>query len=615
MTMSFSSETAEALRKEPEFARCPRQMLARFLPHVSEKTLAAGETLHEKGARAGDTFLIVEGAFDIETSDTVTKTVDSGLLGEESAIGMDTYVATATAKGPAKVLVLPREALWELATHRPLRERLMASFNARLTGLPPSPPKDDRAERRDVSWGQVVGWFLAFTVPALLLWLLWDSKTLPNQQALFLLAIISIIVVMWVFQLCTDFVPGLFAVLGIILLGLAPPTVALAGFASDSFFMALSILGLAAVIRVSGLSLRMLLWLLRIGPAHKAWYSFSLFITGAAITPIVPTANGRVAILAPFMNDLISAFDKTSARQEAPRLSATVLGGVSLLSAIFLSSKSVNFLIFGLLPFQDQSRFQWLYWLYAASVCGLVLVALYFLGVWLLFRNDSQPKISKVLVNEQLKTLGPMIPAEWAGLLGLGVLLLSFLTAAMHHIDVPWVALAIMFTLLMFGYLGKQQFRQQIDWSFLIFLGTLIGLVKAMDYVGLDQWFLIQLKWLRVYMAENFEQFIVILSAAIFLVRFALPINATVVVFATLLIPTAINIGLNPWLVGFIILLMSESFIWPYQASYYLQFKGIVGDDAGADDRRVLTLNALVFAMKIAAIYASIPFWKYLGLL
>ena len=217
-------------------------------------------------------------------------------------------VATTTATSNAKVLVLPREPLWELATHRPLRERLMASFNSRLTGNSPAPPTDSRAARREIGWGQVIGWLLAVAVPALVLWSLWDSETL-SQQALFMLGIISIIVVMWVFQLTSDFVPGLFAVLGAILLGLSPPSVALSGFASDSFFMALSILGLAAVIRFSGLSLRMLLWLLRIGPAHKLWYNFSLFITGTIITPIVPTANGRIAILAPFMNDLLSAFD------------------------------------------------------------------------------------------------------------------------------------------------------------------------------------------------------------------------------------------------------------------------------------------------------------------
>ena len=88
--MTYSSDIADALRQEAEFARCPRQMLARFLPHVSERTLAVGEALTSKGADAGDTFLIVEGSFKLENSDNGSQTIDHGLLGEEAAIGMDT---------------------------------------------------------------------------------------------------------------------------------------------------------------------------------------------------------------------------------------------------------------------------------------------------------------------------------------------------------------------------------------------------------------------------------------------------------------------------------------------------------------------------------------------
>ena len=43
--------------------------------------------------------------------------------------------------------------------------------------------------------------------------------------------------------------------------------------------------------------------------------------------------------------------------------------------------------------------------------------------------------------------------------------------------------------------------------------------------------------------------------------------------------------------------------------------RSIARDDAGAASRRVLILNALTFAMKIAAVYASIPFWRQLGIL
>ena len=551
---------------------CSPQALARFLPHVSLRFIEKGEHLEDIGAAAINTFYIVEGSFEVWGEGSRTTTVKEGFLGEEAAIGMDAYIATVTAQEPSKVLVMPKQAIWDLATYRPLRQALLSSFSNRFSPEERQNSTDYNGTVFDghipssTSMRHLIGWLMALLVPMTIFFGLRDAD-LPNAQALHLLAVLGATITMWVFRLLPDFVPALFAILSVALLGLAPPEITLSGFSSNTFFMALSIFGLSALIIISGLSLRILLWLLLIGPPHKAWYYLSLFLSGMVLTPIVPTSNGRISIVAPFMNDLLNIFDKESARAEAPRLAAAVVGGSSLLSAVFLSSKSVNFLVFGLLPFQEQTRFQWLDWFFAAAVCGAVMIVLYFLACWALFRNTAKPYIPKTLIADQLKILGPMATSEWGGIAGLSILMISFITASIHHIAIPWIALAILFSILMFGFLQKSDFRNRIDWSFLIFLAALIGLVASMKYVGLDQWITSNLDWLNSFMEHDFNLFILVLSGCIFIVRLTMPINATVVIFATLLIPSAINLGVNPWLVGFIILLMSETFIWPYQAS------------------------------------------------
>ncbi len=607
----------DVLLMEPAFHWCPAPVLARFLPYVSEKVLKAGDVLKGLGEPAAETFLIVEGAFEVSGKGDEVVTIDDGFLGEEAAIGLDSYAATAKAIKTSRVLAMPSHAIEKLAELNPIRKRLIASFSGRLTPDAGEVPYGKRLfELRPAESSRLIlGWVFSVIAPLFIYWQFRDLATLPNVQSLYLLCILSATIMMWVFRVLPDFVPALFAVLCTILIGLAPPEVALSGFSSDSFFMALSILGLSAVITVSGLSFRILLGLLRIGPAHKAWYNFSLFITGTALTPVVPTTNGRIAIVAPFLTDLLSSFHPDDAKAEAARLTGSVVGGVSLLSAVFLSSKSVNFVIFGMLPFQEQLRFQWMYWLFAASVTGLVLMALFFLGSWILFRSSNQPSIPQSLIKQQRRILGKVTAAEWAGILGLGILFVSFFTSALHGIDIPWVALAIIISLLIFGFLGKKDFRERIDWSFLVFLGALIGLVGAMRHVGLDGWLTQQMGWLGIYMESQFNFFILLLAISIFVVRLALPINASVVIFATLLIPTAINIGVNPWVVGFVILLMAEGFIWPYQASYYSMFISLTGPNSRADDSRLALLHLLTFGFKLIAIYASIPFWRYLGIL
>jgi len=379
--------------------------------------------------------------------------------------------------------------------------------------------------------------------------------------------------------------------------------------------MAMSIFGLSVVTTSSGLSYRILLWLLRLGPANKVWYRSSLFLAGIILTPIIPTSNGRVAIVTPVLKDLLNSLGEQACSMERRRLAMSVLSGISLLSAVFMSSKSINFVVFGFLPIQDQAQFQWVAWLGASAFTGLVLVIGYLLAVWLLFRNNSRLSISKDMISCQLVVLGRMQSVEWGALLGLLVMLGAVLTVAVHGIAVPWITLAILFSLLMFGLLDRQRFRSQIDWSFLIYLGALISLVTVIRHVGLDLWFTDQFRWLTEYMQHDFRLFILLLAAAIFVVRLALPINATVVVFATFLIPAAINVGVNPWLIGFLILLLSESFLWTFQASYYLQFASMLDDACDFKHPRTIMFQFGLYLLKLLAIYASFPYWRYWGVL
>ncbi len=611
---------AAFLTNEPAFRLCPGPDLARLLPHVSIETFATGEALHTQGRPASTLYLIIDGAFRVGGDNMGSGEgviLEGGFLGEEAVLGLESYVATAVATRPSRVLAIPSEATKTLSRLSSFRDRMTASFGGRFVdgGKSHDFKHWDVAGKLIESPRLVVGWMATLLAPIAVVAYFTANPTLPNVQAMHMLALISATVMMWVFRLLPDFIPALFAMMGAILLGIAPPEMALGGFASDSFFMALSILGLSIVISVSGLSYRVLLWLLRVGPASKFWYNFSLLITGMILTPIIPTTNGRAAILTPFLTDLLGAMDKESATQEAPRLSISLVSGISLFSAIFLSSKSVNFVIFGMLPPQEQYLFQWLYWFYAASVCGGVLFVLYWVANLLIFRTEGNPVIPKAVVRDQASMLGPLSPAEWAGVIGLVALIASFLTAALHRIDIPWVAMAILFSLLMFGFLAKNDFRQRIDWSFLFFLGSLIGMVSIIRHVGLDIWLTTSLSWMGDFMAGDFMTFVLVVAGAMFVVRLALPINATVIIFASILIPTALHIGFNPWLIGFIVLLLAESFIWPYQASFYAQFVSMAGHEARTDDRRVAAMHVTLFVCKLIAIAASIPFWKSLGIL
>jgi len=611
-----SAKLLEALLSDVLFQQCERADLARLIPYLKIYQLEPGERLFQAGDVATGCALIMEGEFETCTENGEAISISNGLLGGEAAIGMREYLRTTVAQSHANILLIPSKQLQLLSKkNAKLSQHIIDSYSSPRQSDLLAEKSGDPVEKKSVSPFPSIGWLLACIIPLLVFWSLKESPELPSREAVYLLAVISATVVMWVFRLLPDFIPAIFAVLSSILLGLAPAEVALSGFASGAFFMAMSIFGLSVVTTRSGFSYRILLWLLRLGPANKLWYRTSLFLAGVILTPIIPTSNGRVAIVAPVLKDLLNSFGDQACPTERRRLAMSVLCGLSLLSAIFMSSKSINFVVFGFLPLQDQAQFQWVAWFGAAAFTGFVLVVGYLLMVWLMFRNSSHLSISKEMIACQLQILGPMRTAEWGAMLGLLVMLGAVLTVALHGIAVPWITLAILFSLLMFGLLEKECFRSRIDWSFLVYLGALISLVTVIRHVGVDIWFTDQFRWLTGYMQHDFRIFILLLAGAVFVVRLALPINATVVVFATFLIPAAINVGVNPWLIGFLILLLSESFLWPFQASYYLQFSSMLEGSCDLGSVRTVLFQLGLYLLKLLAIYASFPYWRYWGLL
>lgn len=616
-----STSIVEILKNHQLFSRCNRLGLSRLIPHIREKEFNKNQCLYSDNGYAENLYLIVDGSVCLRLANGTQADISSGLLGEETSIGKKRYSGTATTTEQSRFIVIPVNAFKKfLHENAFLKNDLIRSYINKLSPIQSSLDQIDEdvppvTIGKNSSLVQALGWLFATILPICIVFFLRNDTAVPNDQALYLIAVVGCVAIMWMFQLLPDFVPAMFAVLVTILLGLAPPETVLSGFASKSFFMALSILGLSAVFRASGLGYRLLLLLLKSGPANKWWYNTSIFIMGFFLTPLVPTANGRIAIVAPFVSELLTLYDKKTAEKEAARLTVSVLSGTCLFSAIFLSSKSINFIIYGSLPIQEQARFQWLYWFYAASLCGGIMMVLYQISFAMFFKTPGRANISKDSILAQVALLGPLQKGEWAAIAGFFILVLSFATASLHHIDIPWMALTILFALLMYGFIDKDKFKKNIDWSFLVFLASLIGLVASMKHTGVDQWLAGNFHWLNTIMAEDFPVFIGMLAAAIGIVRFILPINATVIIFSTLLLPTAENIGVNPWLVGFLILFMSESFLMPYQASYYNQYCSITGTGQPNDDKRLVPYYLAIIVMKLIAIYASLPFWKYLGLL
>jgi di/tricarboxylate transporter len=65
-------------------------------------------------------------------------------------------------------------------------------------------------------------------------------------------------------------------------------------------------------------------------------------------------------------------------------------------------------------------------------------------------------------------------------------MLLGIVTSSIHKVPPPWLGFAMLFGLLLCGTLRKKELKEKVDWTFLLYLGGITGIVAAFNYLGLD---------------------------------------------------------------------------------------------------------------------------------
>ncbi len=624
MTVSLTSDNANhfadtvgCFKSDRILRQASSQILARILAYTVPRTLDQGTMLYHAGHTARELYLVLEGEVDLIGRSGHHRHPCERRAGQEAATSIPLYLTDAVARTPIRVLAISRKGIQILLDAHP---ELAGLFHTSLMQSFSDDPLEDEIsatslpeETKKEYWKSVFGWLLAIVLPMLVLFF-GTSWELPRNTFYFI-AIFSSALMMWVFSLTDDYVPGIFALLTTLAMGLVPVNVALGGLAGEGFVLAMSMIGLAALVVTSGLGYRLLLLFLTKLPNHPFWHNASLLFTGFLLTPLVPSVTRRISLLIPMMRDLMEALRCLPKGMSATALVVSLFAGASLLSAVFLSGKSVNFLIFGLLSDQVRDQFDWLPWTACAAVVGLMIVFLYLMLVAFLFRSNEYATLPEGTVAAQLEMLGKPHRREWAVIVAVVLFVVAIGLGPLHSIQPAWIGLSIFCGLLVFGMLAKSEFHKGIEWPFLMYVGSILGMTSTFHYLRVDEVLVAELPWLGVYMHSNFGQFLLILAATVFLLRLFIPISATIVILATVLMPIAEDAGVSAWVVGFSVLILGETWFFPYQCSYYLQLREATHGSELYDERLFLRLNAFSNLVKLGALYASIPYWKALGLL
>lgn len=605
----------EVLTRDPLVAGFGRLALARLVGAMERVECAPGEVLCAAGQAAEHLYLIESGAAVLTTPSGRQAPLHALHCGEEAAAGLANYACTVTATSQVSAWRLPRATLADVGQlHPALASEALLSLASTLGGeavrggIGKGAPG---AKWSPLTGREIGGWMAAIVLPAGI-YFGCVSGGFTTQSALFA-AILGMVVVMWLFAIVDEFIPPIIAIVATLFVGLAPASVALGGFASPSLMTMIGVFALASTIASSGLSYRVMLWVLARLPDRPFWQQTSMLLGGMALSPIVPSGNSRLSILLPLYRDMADGLRLPPRSTALTALMAATLSGALLFSPMMATSKPSSIATLNLLSVQAQHEFSGLFWLVAAGVAMVGLVGFHFLFMrWLLPAENPNP-LPKERIREQLQLLGPLGLAEWLALGSFVAFLAGTATVSLHHVQPSWIAGCVLVTLLVCGSLGKMDFRKQLDWPMVFFLLGIDGLVRIMSYLKVDALIAKVVSGHLGFINGSIELFVLAALVITVALRIGLPIAASALISAVILIPVAEANHINPWICIFLAALFSDIWFFPYQSSVWMQAAS-KGQTEAIDRVQFTRYNQCMNAARVAVAFLSIPYWKWLEL-
>lgn len=448
-----------------------------------------------------------------------------------------------------------------------------------------------------------LGWLAALGLPALVL-AATAGRSEPWAAWACFGAALGAGLCVWVLGLAPPVAGALLALLLLMAGCHLPVEQALAGFSSGSFFLLLGMFGCSTAIQHSGLMQRMLPALLRPLPQGARVFQACLALMGVLLTLFIPSTVGRLQLVAP----MVPVLARPGTAGYAP-LAFAALSGTTVLSTSFLLGNAANFVVLGILPEHWQPHINWTAWFECAAVYTGVLAGGLAISVALGGSGGASTPPAWMQAAPRRMASGEWITALALLCLGLGAAL-----GNVHHIDMAWLALFALLLLMATGVLPVGTLHGGVHWFILLYLVCTVGIARGFTFMGLQPWLSAHVGGLEQLMRAQQGTFLLLLAAVVLVLRLALPSMVCVATLCAVLMPMADAHGLHPLVLGFVIVTASEIWFFPHQSSDYLLFREAVDIDAAAA-REVLRRNAWLQLCRIAALAASVPYWRHMGFL
>ena len=399
-----------------------------------------------------------------------------------------------------------------------------------------------------------------------------------------------------------------------VVFGVVPADVAASGFASSTWFLLLASMAIGAAVARSGLLYRGAVELVRRLPASHPIRCLTLAALGVVLSPGMPDPAGRVMLATPLAQDIADTLRYPDRSQGSAGLALATYIGFGMMGALFLTGSTGGLIAYGLLPAEARAEMNWVKWFMSALPTFLILFVLTIGFVLIRYRPDGPDELPEATLALQGRVLGRMSRDEWSVLAVLGLLLIGFSTQALHGIGPAWLAVGAVGVLFLLGALDDGALRDGVNLGLLLYVGVILGFAAVFAHVQLDAWLVQNLTGLTGVIGGSAVVCLLVVIGLVAILSITLRPNPIALLLAVALFPTAASVGVHPWVVMFTAMLANNLWLYPQQNVLYQAAYFATGERAFSHEQaRPLAFAYPAFVL--VALLASIPFWRWMGLI
>ena len=435
-----------------------------------------------------------------------------------------------------------------------------------------------------------------------------------TQQSMVGLGIIIWAVTYWICEVMPEYVTALAMCTLWAAFKCVPFKMAFGTFSDTTWWLLVSALGMGIAVSKSGLLKRIALWVMKIFPATFNGQTLALVIAGTIIAPLIPSMTAKAAITAPVSMEISDAMGYKRYSRGAGGLFGAMYLGFVLTGPMFISASYIGFMMRGLLPQNVQTQFTWVMWFVSGLIWTVGVLVLMWLAIKYLYKPEVKDDLPPDFVAKQLTALGPMSRNEKITATVLIVALLFWMSEPLHGINSTITGLAGLSILLALGVYDRPDFRANMGWDNVVFIGGIINLGMVVPALKLDKWIADVAGPMIAPLMANMYLFVIIFSIAIYLVRYIIvSFTASTAIFTVLMTPFALKAGVNPWVTGFLTYTASQLWNAFYNNSTFLtSYYAVKGEMV--THKQMKKLSYAFCVISIICMLLSIPLWKFLGL-